>query len=79
MNERDFFVGEIVRRPKLEPHVQVPRGARVDPRQAPAAEIEDLAALRTRRYLQRDTSRDHRDIDVGAERELRIGDENFRV
>src|SRR4051812_32427471 len=59
--------------------MEITGGARVDAGQAPTAKVEDLAALSPRWDLQRYRAAHHRHIDVGAERELRVGHKNFGV
>src|SRR6185503_1700543 len=77
--EYRLLVGKALRRPELQSHVEVAHRARVDPRQAATAQIEDLSALGPSRYLKRYSAGDHLHVDVRAQRKLRVSDENLGV
>src|SRR5207237_7025421 len=79
VDERLLFLRQVVGRPELESHMQISGRARVDPRQSATTKVEDLTALCSRRHLKTHAPGDHRHIDVGSERQLRIRHQHLGI
>src|SRR6185437_5155174 len=75
--QRGLFVVHHIRSPELQPHVQIACARCIDARKPAAAQVHYLPALRSGRNPQSDRRRDRGNLDVRAERKLRIRDENL--
>src|SRR6476646_6382748 len=79
LDESSLIVCQAIRRPELHADVEVARTAGVHARQAAAADVKDLAALRSRRSFERRARRHRGHDDVRSEDELSVRNENLGV